>query len=121
MQVNMSRFAILWFVITILFLFLTILSFSQTFKVVNPLPQRSQVGAIMGLSVGGKETVQDINNFIDEFNRMNRTTNIAKSIGYLATTVTALFSFIVSLKQSQALSAKNTKEDQSLLQGQREK
>ena len=88
---------IFWGIIWLIFLTLVIKHFRWSRHKFLPLPKRPTVAKIMAVPLNIRETVEDINDFIDRLNGHNKKMNMAQFWGYLAAFLAALSSFIVSL------------------------
>jgi len=88
---------IFWGIISLIFLTLAILHSIWSLHKFSPLRSKGKVGKIMGLPLGINEAVEDINDFINRFNKHSKRMNIAQFWGYLAAFGAALASFILSL------------------------
>ena len=96
---NLSNLIIVifWLVVAITHLVLMMKHFMWSRQQYSSLPKRGEVGKINGLSLGVKESIEDINVFINRLNKDYHQSNIAQFWGYMAGFVASLIGFILSL------------------------
>ena len=96
---NLSNLSIMvfWLIVAITHLVLLIKHFIWSRQHYSPLPKRGEVAKINGLSLGVKESLEDINVFINRLNKDYHQSNIAQFWGYMAGFVASLIGFILSL------------------------
>jgi hypothetical protein len=88
---------IFWFIVASVHVFLAIKHFLWSRESFNILPNRPTIGTIMGVPLNIRESVEDINSFINRLNQQNRQSNVAQFWGYIAGLVASLIGFILSL------------------------
>ncbi len=96
---NLSNLIIVifWLVVAITHLVLMMKHFMWSRQQYSPLPKRGEVGKIIGLPLGVKESTEDINVFISRLNKDYHQSNIAQFWGYMAGFIASLIGFILSL------------------------
>lgn len=88
---------IFWFIVAITHLVLMRKYLLWSKRKYEPLPKRGEVAKINDLSIGVKESVEDINVFINLINKDYHQSNVAQFFGYMAGFCASLVGFILSL------------------------
>ena len=94
----MDMRTIFWGIISLIFLTLVVLHSIWSTHKLSPLQFKGKVGRIQGLPLGIKEATEDVNDFIDRFNKHNKEMNIAQLLGYLAAFGAAVASAIITTR-----------------------
>ena len=86
----------IWVGFTIIFLGLASYHFNRARQKIGPFKNKGTLGSSNGLTVGVKDFVIDVNEYITEVNKNNKLSNIIAGIGYLIASLTALASFYIT-------------------------
>lgn len=89
---------IFWVIVVLTHLYLMIKYRKWSRQKFQALPKRATVLSIANVPLGLKESVDDINAFINHLNEHSRQTNIAHFWGYTAGCVAALIALILSVQ-----------------------
>ncbi len=89
--------AVFWLIIMVVHIYLAVSHFLWSQQTFSNLPKRPTVGSINGAPLNIRESLDDINGFINTLNEHNHQTNIAQLWGYIAGFVAALIGFILSI------------------------
>lgn len=87
---------IIWAILTLVYALLSVMQWRFIGLSLKQVVFTGKVKAINGIPLGTKELSEDINTFIDNFNKYNKQNSIVQFIGCLAATLTALISFVIS-------------------------
>ena len=91
---NMVQF--LWIIFSLIFLFLSLFHFVQSFKKIVKPENKAKVKSINGINLGISEFINDFGKYIDDLNTQSKIINIITAVGYFAAFLTSLISFFLS-------------------------
>lgn len=88
---------VLWIIFGIIFFLLFLFHSYLSSKKIKKIENKARVKKVMGINLGISEFIVDFGEYIDEFNRNSRLINILTALGYLFASLTAFYSYYLSL------------------------
>lgn len=87
----------IWIIFGIMFILLSSFHFFQATQIIKKPNNKAGIDSIEGIKLGISEFIHDFGFYVDDLNKQNKIINILTAIGYLFASVTAFYSYYLSI------------------------